>query len=101
MLRINPVISMNERGKSYLFGNTFSQKGSLQKTYRHIEKISRNKSVWNYIILHAHNPADAQVARKRMQEITGKKPVSVVDISPVIGMHAGNGSIAISLLLNN
>lgn len=100
-LRINPVISMNEGGKSYLFGNTFSQKGSLQKTYRHIEKISRNKSVWNYIILHAHNPADAETAGKRMQEITGKKPVSVVDISPVIGMHAGNGSIAISLLLNN
>ncbi len=36
-----------------------------------------------------------------MVEITGKKPVSVVDISPVIGMHAGNGAIAISLLFNN
>ena len=27
--------------------------------------------------------------------------VSIVDISPVIGMHAGNGAIAISLLFNN
>lgn len=101
LLRINPVISMNESGKSYLFGNSFSQKGSLKKTYRHIEKISRNNSVWNYIVLHAHNPSGAEDAGKRMEEITGKKPVSVVDISPVIGMHAGNGSIAISLLLNN
>jgi DegV family protein with EDD domain len=101
LLRINPVISMNEGGKSYLFGNSFSQKGSLKKTYRHIEKINRNNSVWNYIVLHAHNPSGAEDAGKRMEEITGKKPVSVVDISPVIGMHAGNGSIAISLLLNN
>jgi DegV family protein with EDD domain len=101
LLRINPVISMNEEGKSYLFGNSFSQKGSLQKTYRHIEKISRNNTIWNYIILHAHNPTGAEAAVMRMKEITGKEPVSVVDISPVIGMHAGNGSIAISLLLNN
>jgi DegV family protein with EDD domain len=101
LLRINPVISMKEDGKSYLFGNSFSQKGSLQKTYRHIEKISRNNTIWNYIILHAHNPSGAEAAVIRMKEITGKEPVSVVDISPVIGMHAGNGSIAISLLLNN
>lgn len=101
LLRINPVISMNEEGKSYLFGNSFSQRGSLQKTYRHIEKISRNNTIWNYIVLHAHNPSGAEEAVKRMHDITGKQPVSVVDISPVIGMHAGNGSIAISLLLNN
>jgi len=36
-----------------------------------------------------------------MREITGFKPISVVDISPVIGMHAGNGAIAISLMFNN
>lgn len=36
-----------------------------------------------------------------MMEITGKKPVSVVDISPVIGMHAGIGTIGISLLFDN
>jgi hypothetical protein len=51
--------------------------------------------------LHAHNPQGAKKAEEKMLEITGKKPVSVVDISPVIGMHAGNGAIAISLLYNN
>jgi fatty acid-binding protein DegV len=35
-----------------------------------------------------------------MEVITGLKPISVVNISPVIGMHAGNGAIAISLLFN-
>jgi fatty acid-binding protein DegV len=52
-------------------------------------------------MLHAHNPEGAKKAEVKMWEITGKKPVSVVDISPVIGMHAGNGAIAISLLFNN
>ena len=101
LLGINPIISMNEEGKSLLFGKTFSQKGSLNKIFKHIEKGVDGKSVWNYIVLHAHNPEGAHKAEVKMREITGKKPVSVVDISPVIGIHAGNGAISISLLLNH
>ena len=100
-LGLNPVISMDENGKSLLFGKTFSQEASLNKIYRHIKKISAGKTVWNYIILHAHNPEGAQEAEAKMREMTGLNPVSTVDISPVIGMHAGNGAIAISLLFNN
>ncbi len=101
LLGINPVISINAEGKSLLFGKTFSQKASLNKIFKHIQKISHGKSVWNYIVLHAHNPEGAKKAELKMLEITGKNPVSVVDISPVIGMHAGNGAIAVSLLFNN
>ena len=100
-LGLNPVISMDENGKSILFGKTFSQEASLNKIFDHILKIGRGKTVWNYIILHAHNPDGAQRAEEKMMHITGEKAVSVVDISPVIGMHAGNGAIAISLLFTN
>lgn len=98
LLGINPVISMDIDGQSLLFGKTFSQRASLNKVYKHIAKISRDKSVWNYIVLHAHNADGALKTESEIFKITGKKPVSVVDISPVIGMHAGNGAIAVSLL---
>ncbi len=101
LLGINPVISMNENGKSVLFGKTFSQRASLKKVYAHIEKISRGRIIWNYILLHADNPEGAKEAEEKMLQISGKKPVSVVDISPVIGIHAGNGAIGISLLFDN
>jgi DegV family protein with EDD domain len=100
-LGLNPVISMDENGKSLLFGKTFSQEASLNKIYRHIQKISAGKTMWNYMILHAHNPEGAQQVEAKMSAMTGLKPVSTVDISPVIGMHAGNGAIAISLLFNS
>ncbi len=100
-LGLNPVISMDKHGKSLLFGKTFSQQASLKKIFTHIKKISRGKTVWNYIILHAHNPEGARNVEDKMLDITGIKPVSVVDISPVIGMHAGNGAIAVSLLFSN
>ena len=100
-LGLNPVISMDKNGKSLLFGKTFSQQSSLTKIFKHIKKISRGKSLWNYIILHANNSDGAQLVEDKMLEITGEKPVSVVNISPVIGMHAGNGALAISILFNS
>ena len=101
LLGLNPVISMDINGKSLLFGKTFSQEASLNKIYNHIKKISVGKTVWNYIVLHANNPEGAQKAAEKMNAITGFEPVSVVNISPVIGMHAGNGAISISLLFNH
>ncbi|MBN1252123.1 MAG: DegV family EDD domain-containing protein [Bacteroidales bacterium] len=100
-LGLNPVISIDDEGKSTLFGKTFSQKASLNKIFKHIDKISKGKKIWNYIMLHAHNYEGVKKAEEKMFEITGKKPVSTVDISPVIGMHAGNGAIAVSLLFDN
>ncbi|MCB2219218.1 MAG: DegV family EDD domain-containing protein [Bacteroidetes bacterium] len=99
-LGLNPVISMDANGKSLLFGKTFSQKASLNKIYTHIEKISRGKTVWNYIILHANHVNGAMEAKEKLKQLIGKEPVSVVNISPVIGMHAGTGAIAVSLLFN-
>ena len=100
ILGLNPVISMDENGKSLLFGKTFSQSASLNKIYKHIEKVKNKKSIWNYIILHAHNSKGAKEVEEKMLGISDMKPISVVDISPVIGMHAGNGAVAISLLFN-
>lgn len=99
-LGLNPVISMTDDGKSLLFGKTFSQEASLAKILKHIDRHSQEKRVWNYIMLHAHNEEGAQRAEEKMQKITGKKAIATVDISPVIGMHAGKGAVAISLLYN-
>lgn len=99
MLGINPIVSMDNNGKSVLFGHTFSQQANISKVMKHVEDISEGKTVWNYIVLHAHNLPGARIYEDKMVKLTGKKPVSVVDISPVIGMNAGSGTIAVSLML--
>jgi len=100
LLGINPIVSMDNDGKSILFGQTFSQKANINKVMKHIRKISADRTVWNYTVLHAHNLEGAEIYTRKMVELTGKRPVSVVDISPVIGMNAGNGTIAVSLLFD-
>jgi fatty acid-binding protein DegV len=79
-------------------GQTFSQGANISKVMKHIESISAGKQIWNYIVLHAQNNPGAEIYSEKMFRLTGKKPVSVVDISPVIGMNAGIGSVAVSLL---
>jgi DegV family protein with EDD domain len=100
LLGINPIVSMAADGKSVLFGQTFSQKANINKVMKHIRKISADRIVWNYTVLHAHNLEGAEIYTRKMVKLTGKRPVSVVDISPVIGMNAGNGTIAVSLLFD-
>ena len=90
---------MDCEGKAMLFGKTFGQTANINKVINHIRTLTKQQKVWNYIVLHAHNREGADIYINRMYDLTGKQPVSVVDLSPVIGMNAGIGSIAVSLLL--
>jgi len=99
ILGINPIVSMDSEGKAMLFGKTLGQIANINKVIKSIRKLTRQQRVWNYIVLHAHNKPGADIYINKMVSLTGKQPVSVVDISPVIGMNAGVGAIAVSLLL--
>jgi DegV family protein with EDD domain len=99
ILGINPIVSMDSEGKAMLFGKTLGQTANINKVIKSIRKLTRQQRVLNYIVLHAHNKPGADIYINKMVSLTGKQPVSVVDISPVIGMNAGVGAIAVSLLL--
>lgn len=97
---INPIVSMSSEGSSLLFGKSFGQQAGLRKILKHISKIGKEKTVWNYAILHASNPEGAEDFAKMAEISTGKKAAYSADISPIIGMHTGQGTIAISLMFN-
>jgi uncharacterized protein len=100
ILNIKPIVSIDEHGKSVLIGKTFSQQSNVELVLKKIEALSARHKIWNYVVLHAHNPEGAADYKKRMQQLTGQDPVSVVDISPVIGMNAGIGATAVSIMLS-
>jgi hypothetical protein len=98
ILNINPIVTIDETGKAVVFDKAFGQKSNMRKVISHIRKIIRVKTLWNYIILHAGNPKAATWYAERMEDLTGVKPVSIVNISPVIGANAGNGAASVALL---
>jgi uncharacterized protein len=100
ILNINPIVSIDENGKAIVFDKTFNQKANMEKVMGYITKIYREKTIWNYIVLHANNNEAAQWYSEKMESLIKKKPASVVNISPILGANAGIGAAAIALLLD-
>jgi DegV family protein with EDD domain len=100
ILNINPIVSLDESGKAIVFDKTFSQQANMQKVMEHIRALTKEKNIWNYIVLHANNPESAEWFSSGMEKLSGKKPVSVVNISPVIGANAGIGAASVALLFD-
>ncbi len=72
----------------------------MAKVMKHVKNISQNRSIWNYVVLHAHNLDAAEWFTKEMKLFTGKDPVSVVNISPVIGLNAGIGTASVAFMFD-
>ena len=98
LLNVNPIVSMDENGASYIFGKTYSQQSNMEKVMLHLSSICKGREIWNYIVLHAKNEDAASWYSKKMKDFTGKEPVAVVNISPVIGANAGIGTAAVALM---
>jgi len=98
LLNINPIVSIDETGKAIVFDKAFNQKANMEKVMGHVTKICSERKVWNYIVLHANNEEAAAWYTEKMQTLTGLTPVSVVNISPVIGANVGIGAAAIAFL---
>jgi hypothetical protein len=98
LLNINPIVSVDATGKAIVFDKAFNQKANMEKVMGHIKRLTGSRKVWNYIVLHAQNSDAADWYSAKMEALFDKKPVSVVNISPVIGAHAGVGAASVAFM---
>lgn len=99
LLNTKPIVTINEEGKALLYDKAFSYKGSLTKTLEHARKFVGDKKLWGYSIFHAQNPETAAWYATELEAITGQKPKYTMEISPVLAISAGIGSVGVALLL--
>lgn len=99
MMNVNPIVSMDQHGASYVFGKTYSQQSNMEKVMAHLHSTFNGGDIWNYIVLHAQNEEAAKWYAIKMKEFTGKEAVAVVNISPVIGANAGIGAASVALMI--
>ena len=98
LLNINPIISLDETGKAIVLDKTFNRKANMEKVMAHIRQHNKERPIWKYIVMHANNPEAAEWYKTRMELLTGKKPVSVINISPIIGANSGPGASAVAFM---
>ena len=98
LLHVSPIISLDENGKAIVFDKAFNHKSNMEKIMAHIKRLTKERPVWNYIVMHANNEEDAEWYSRKMEVLTGKKPASVLNISPIIGANAGVGASAVAFM---
>jgi hypothetical protein len=99
LLDLKPVIVINDEGKTDLASKSFTEKASMKKAIRSIEKIAKKNKIWGYTITHASNPRTAEWFATHMEKITGQKPVFIAPASPALCANTGPGVACVSFML--
>ncbi len=98
LLNLKPIVSLNEEGGSLLYGKAFSTKRNLQKILDLVRDFIGDDPLRCYALVHADMLEEAKDFALRLEALTGKKPLFIQEISPIIALHAGKGTMAVVLM---
>ncbi len=99
ILNLKPVITLDENGKSVLFGKTYSQKATIHLIKKEIARLDQEKKIICFAIGHAAAARQSeQLAEEIKKILPGRNCEYIMDIAPVIGLHAGKGAVSVALL---
>ncbi len=98
ILNLKPVISIDDKGEGIIFDKGFSIKTSNKKIYQHLESVLKTHHIDKYAIVHANAPERAEAYEKIYTELIGKKPEYIMDISSIVALSAGIGTVAIAYI---
>ena len=96
MLNIKPILYFDEDGKLDALEHARTKGKALQRLVALAEEKANGKLL-NLGIIHANAPQIAQDFREQITRHLQCKEVFTLDISPVIGVHVGPGTIGIAL----
>jgi DegV family protein with EDD domain len=97
LLNLKPIVSLDREGKALALGKSFSRRSNMRKIVGLIEAELKEKKLWEYAIVHADAWNRAEKYAERLTKLTGKPPAYIMPLSPVVGVHNGNGAVGIGV----
>lgn len=94
-LNIKPVLHIDETGKLIPVEKKIGRAKALQRLIDHFKESAIDKENGICYVVHADIPADAENFMKEIVAKTGAKNIALTDLGPVIGTHAGPGTMAL------
>ena len=95
MLGIKPILNVNEEGKLIPFAKVRGRKQSLLALVENMKKKYHNDLDLPVFISHGDAPEDANFVADQIREHFGIQDIRIGTIGPVIGAHAGPGTVAL------
>jgi uncharacterized protein len=97
LVNLKPVVSIDTQGTGTITGKALSLKGNTKKIQSLVSEILETNKVVKYSIVHADATIRAQHFEQIFTSLIGKKPEYTTDISSIVAMNAGVGSVGIAL----
>ena len=98
MLKIKPVLHVNNEGKLVNIGKARGRKASLNTLVDRMEATAVNPREQTVFISHGDSLEDAQYVARLVSERMGVKDIRINYVGPVIGAHSGPGTLALFYL---
>lgn len=95
-LAIKPILFFNSEGKIDALERVRSKRKSLQRLIELAEEQANGRPV-HVSVAHANAPGAAQKFRDEVEQRLNCKEIFTVELSPVIGVHVGPGTVGIAL----
>jgi len=98
LFNIKPVLYFDENGSIQHCDKSFSNKGVMKKTFQYVKKFVKDKKGLRFFVTHANSPETAKYYIDRIKQEFGVGEVLSLPVSPVLGVHSGNGAGAIGIV---
>jgi DegV family protein with EDD domain len=98
IFNLKPIVSLDEEGGSKICGKAFSRRKNLRRIVELAREFIGKDALRCYGVVHAGNPADAEDFASLLEKSLGKKPHFIQEISPIIALNAGKGTLAAVLM---
>ena len=98
LLNLKPIVSVDEEGKTELYGKAFSRRANRKKIVRMVEEIHSRAPLRAYSVVHADCPEIADGFVRELESALGMSPAYVMSISPVVGLNAGLGAVGVATM---
>ncbi len=97
-LGMRPIMSIDSEGNGSAFHMGFSQKALSKKIMKLAKEAMKNNGISSYSIVHADNLHLVKEYEKTLTQIIKKGPSFVSEISSVVAINSGPGSLALSFI---
>lgn len=98
LINLKPVISLDETGKGKIEAKTFSIKSNINKILKIVSNTNIQNKISRYAIVHANDEKRALEFRDKIVKLLNMEPEYIMNISTIVGMSAGEGSVAVAYI---
>ncbi len=95
MLNIKPILAINNEGRLVSTEKAKGRKKAIKQLAAHLQEVLGDHSASIYIVTADSAEADVELLRTSIRTLCNREVDEVVDLTPVVGAHAGPGLLAV------